>query len=228
MRIDIITLFPEFFEGLKTHSVIGRAVGNGTIEIATHNLRDYSTDKYKTVDDRPYGGGPGMVLKVDVLHRALIDVRRKTSDESAKVILLTPQGQVYKQKIAQELAKESNLILICGHYEGFDERIREYVDLEISIGDYVLTGGEIPAMMIMDSIVRLLPGVLGDDASSVDESHSEGLLEYPQYTRPEEYDGKKVPAILLGGNHPKIEKWRREQAKERTKARRPDLLITKR
>ncbi|OGD85203.1 tRNA (guanosine(37)-N1)-methyltransferase TrmD [Candidatus Collierbacteria bacterium RIFOXYD1_FULL_46_26] len=169
-----------------------------------------------------------MVLKVDVLHRALIDVRRKTSDESAKVILLTPQGQVYKQKIAQELAKESNLILICGHYEGFDERIREYVDLEISIGDYVLTGGEIPAMMIMDSIVRLLPGVLGDDASSVDESHSEGLLEYPQYTRPEEYDGKKVPAILLGGNHPKIEKWRREQAKERTKARRPDLLITKR
>ncbi|EKD79829.1 MAG: tRNA (guanine-N(1)-)-methyltransferase [uncultured bacterium] len=228
MRIDIITLFPEFFEGLKTHSVIGRAVGNGTIEVVTHNLRDYSTDKYKTVDDRPYGGGPGMVLKVDVLHRALIDVRRKTSDESAKVILLTPQGQVYKQKIAQELAKESNLILICGHYEGFDERIREYVDLEISIGDYVLTGGEIPAMMIMDSIVRLLPGVLGDDASSVDESHSEGLLEYPQYTRPEEYDGKKVPAILLGGNHPKIEKWRREQAKERTKARRPDLLITKR
>src|SRR3989339_915642 len=225
MRIDIITLFPEFFEGLKTHSVIGRAVGNGTIEIATNTLRAYTTDKSKTVDDRPYGGGPGMVLKVDVLHRALIDVRRKTSDESAKVILLTPQGQVYKQKIAQELAKESNLILICGHYEGFDERIREYVDLEISIGDYVLTGGEIPAMMIMDSIVRLLPGVLGDDASSVDESHSEGLLEYPQYTRPEEYDGKKVPAILLGGNHPKIEKWRREQAKERTKARRPDLLI---
>ena len=228
MRIDIITLFPEFFEGLKTHSVIGRAVGNGTIEIATHNLRDYSTDKYKTVDDRPYGGGPGMVLKVDVLHRALIDVRRKTSDESAKVILLTPQGQVYKQKIAQELAKESNLILICGHYEGFDERIREYVDLEISIGDYVLTGGEIPAMIVVDSVARLLPGVLGDDVSSSDESHSDGLLEYPQYTRPEEYGEKKVPTILLGGNHPEIEKWRREQAKERTKARRPDLLITKR
>ncbi|OGD74644.1 tRNA (guanosine(37)-N1)-methyltransferase TrmD, partial [Candidatus Collierbacteria bacterium RIFOXYA2_FULL_46_10] len=212
MRIDIITLFPEFFEGLKTHSVIGRAVGNGTIEVVTHNLRDYSTDKYKTVDDRPYGGGPGMVLKVDVLHRALIDVRRKTSDESAKVILLTPQGQVYKQKIAQELAKESNLILICGHYEGFDERIREYVDLEISIGDYVLTGGEIPAMIVVDSVARLLPGVLGDEASSQDESHTAGLLEYPQYTRPEEYEGKKVPPILLGGNHPEIEKWRREQA----------------
>jgi len=227
MRIDIITLFPEFFEGLKTHSVIGRAVGNGTIKIVTHNLRDYSTDKYKTVDDRPYGGGPGMVLKVDVLHRALIDVRRKTSDESAKVILLTPQGQVYKQKIAQELAKESNLILICGHYEGFDERIREYVDLEISIGDYVLTGGEIPAMIVVDSVARLLPGVLGDDVSSSDESHSDGLLEYPQYTRPEEYEEKKVPTILLGGNHAKIEKWRREQAKERTKIRRPDLLSDK-
>ena len=238
MRIDIITLFPEFFEGLKTHSVIGRAVGNGTIEIATHNLRDYSTDKYKTVDDRPYGGGPGMVLRFDILLKALNDVKAKSSDHSpksaqgselrtTKIILLTPQGQVYKQKIAQELAKESNLILICGHYEGFDERIREYVDLEISIGDYVLTGGEIPAMIVVDSVARLLPGVFGDEASSQDESHTAGLLEYPQYTRPEEYEGKKVPPILLGGNHPEIEKWRREQAKERTKIRRPDLFSDK-
>lgn len=235
MRIDIITLFPEFFEGFKNHSIIGRAIKAGKIEIVSHDLRDYSDDKYKSVDDHPYGGGPGMVLKVDVLHRALIAVKAKSSDHSPeivqgselnkpKVILLTPQGQVYKQKLALQLAGESNLVLICGHYEGFDERIREYVDMEISVGDYVLTGGEIPAMAITDSIVRLLPGVLGDDSSSHDESHSDGLLEYPQYTRPTEYDGKKVPEILLGGNHKQIDEWRTTQAQERTKLRRPDLL----
>ena len=168
-----------------------------------------------------------MVLKVDLLHRDLIDVRSKILDSSAKVILLTPQGQVYKQKMAQELAKETNLILICGHYEGFDERVREYVDMEISVGDYVLTGGEIPAMVLVDSVVRLMIGILGDDESSKDESHSDGLLEYPQYTRPEEYEGKKVPEILLGGNHKEIDKWRKQQASERTKIRRPDLLSKK-
>lgn len=227
MRIDIITLFPEFFEGFRNHSIVGRAIKNGKLEVMTHNLRDYADDKYKSVDDHPYGGGPGMVLRFDVLHRALTDVRHQTPDTSTKVILLTPQGVVYKQKVALELIKEDNLILICGHYEGVDERIREYVDLEISIGDYVLTGGEIPAMVIIDSVARLLPGVLGDDVSSQDESHSTGLLEYPQYTRPEEYEGKKVPEILLGGNHKKIDKWRKQQVSERTKIRRPDLLSKK-
>lgn len=230
MRIDILTLFPEFFEGLKSHSIVGRAIGSGKVELHTHNLREWAVDSYGTVDDHPYGGGPGMVLRFDVMLRALTDIKTKLqveSSSSSKVILLTPQGRVYKQAAALELSKIDNLILICGHYEGFDERIREYVDLEISIGDYVLTGGEIPAMILVDSVARLLPGVLGDDTSSHDESHSEGLLEYPQYTRPPEHDGKTVPEILLSGNHPKIDEWRREQAIVRTKERRPDLLKSK-
>ena len=226
MRIDIITLFPEFFESFKTHSIMGRAIKNGKVELVIHNLRDQAKDSYGSVDDHPYGGGPGMVLRFDILLSALRDVesRIKNQDARIKKILLTPQGQVYKQKIALDLASETNLILICGHYEGFDERIREYCDMEISVGDYVLTGGELAAMTIVDSVVRLLPGVLGDDTSSHDESHSDGLLEYPQYTRPEEYEGKKVPEILLGGNHAKIDEWRHNQAIERTKIRRPDLL----
>ena len=224
MRIDILTLFPEFFETLKSHSIVARAIKAGKIELQVHNIREQASDNYGSVDDHPYGGGPGMVLKVDVLHRALIDVRSKILGESVKVILLTPQGQVFKQKIAGELKLETNLILICGHYEGFDERIREYCDMEISIGDYVLTGGEIPAMVLVDAVARLLPGVLGDDTSSHDESHADGLLEYPHYTRPTEYDGKKVPEILLSGNHKEIESWRKKMAHERTKERRPDLL----
>jgi len=224
MRIDIITLFPDFFEGLKTHSIVGRAIKDQKIEVVTHNLRDYATDKYKSVDDHPYGGGPGMVLRFDVLLNALNDVKKQSS-ELTKTILLTPQGKVYKQEMARELSTENkNLILICGHYEGFDERIREYVDIEISVGDYVLTGGEIPAMILVDSVARLLPGVLGDDTSSHDESHSSNLLEYPQYTRPVEFDGKKVPEILMGGNHKEIDKWRKTKATERTQLRRPDLL----
>ncbi len=227
MRIDIITLFPDFFEGLKSHSIVGRAIGSGKVELHTHNLRDWAKDSYGSVDDHPYGGGPGMVLRFDVLLTALKEVKEKTETAgTTKVILLTPQGQVYKQKTALELSKIDNLILICGHYEGFDERIREYVDLELSIGDYVLTGGELAAMIVVDSVSRLLPGVLGDDMSSHDESHSEGLLEYPQYTRPPEHDGKAVPEILMSGNHPKIDEWRRDQAIERTKIRRPDLLKT--
>lgn len=220
MRIDIITLFPEFFEGLKTHSIVGRAIGSGKIEIVTHNLRDYASDNYKSVDDHPYGGGVGMVLKVDVMHKAINYVKKINN---GKVILLTPQGEVWTQSRAQDLSRETGLILIAGHYEGYDERIRDFVDLEISIGDYVLTGGEIPAMVLIDSMTRLIPGVLGHDESSVEESHSEGLLEYPQYTRPPEYNGKKVPEILLSGNHPEIEKWRKTQSKERTQKRRPDL-----
>lgn len=239
MRIDVITLFPEFFDGLKSHSIIGRAIANGKLELVTHNLRDWAVDDYGTVDDHPYGGGPGMVLRYDVLLAALEEVKKQSPDHSSslggqgselfstKVILLTPQGEVWKQARARELAAETNLILLCGHYEGFDERIRPHVDLEVSIGDYVLTGGEIPAMVVVDSVARLLPGVLGDDASSVDESHSEGLLEYPHYTRPAVHNGVPVPDILLSGNHPEIDKWRQAQARERTAARRPDLLAEK-
>lgn len=223
MRIDIITLFPELFDGFKSHSIIGRAIKNEKIEIIVHNLRDYSSDKYKTVDDHPYGGGPGMVLKVDVVVPAIIAIKKL--NPNAPVLLMTPQGEKYEQKKAATLAKESGLILICGHYEGYDERIREYTDQEISIGDYVLTGGELASMVIIDSVVRLLPGVLGDDTSSHDESHTDGLLEYPQYTRPVEYDDKKVPEILMGGNHSEIEKWRKAESITRTKKRRPDLLV---
>jgi tRNA (guanine37-N1)-methyltransferase len=242
MRIDIITLFPEFFEGLKSHSIIGRAIGAERLELVTHNLRQWAVDDYGSVDDHPYGGGPGMVLRYDVLLAALEAVKAQSSDHlprgkagthpqgselvKSKTILLTPQGEVWKQARARELATTERLILICGHYEGFDERIRAHVDLEISIGDYVLTGGEIPAMVVVDSVARLLPGVLGDDASSVDESHTAGLLEYPQYTRPATYRGSAVPDILLSGNHPAIDAWRHDQAVVRTAVRRPDLLKT--
>ena len=239
MRIDILTLFPDWVRQMTGESILKRAQDKGLVEIVVHNLRDWAGDSYGSVDDHPYGGGPGMVLRFDVLLNALRAVIAKSSDHlpaqagslpqgselrKPRIILLTPQGERYVQAKAQTLAKESGLILICGHYEGYDERIREYVDQEISIGDYVLTGGELPAMVIVDSVVRLLPGVLGDDASSVDESHSTGLLEYPQYTRPTEYEGKKVPEVLLGGNHKVIEKWRHEQAVSKTKLRRPDLL----
>jgi len=222
MKIDIITLFPEFFEALKTHSIVGRAIKNKQIELEVHNLRDWANNSYNSVDDRPYGGGPGMVLRVDVVAPAIADIRANSGDD-AKVILTTPQGKTYKQKIAQELSGEKNLIIVCGHYEGWDERIRDYVDYEISIGDYVLTGGEIPAMVIADSVTRLLPGVLGDDKSSKEETFSENQLEYPQYTRPEKYDYKNVPEILLSGHHAKINKWREEKSREKTKERRPDL-----
>jgi len=221
MRVDIITLFPEFFQTFQEHSIVGRAIKNNKLELVVHNLRDWSKDSYNSVDDRPYGGGPGMVLRVDVVAPAIEAVKKENKE--AVVILTTPQGQVYNQSVAGELSKQ-NLIIVCGHYEGWDERIREYVDREISIGDYVLTGGELAAMIIIDSTVRLLPGVLGDDSSSHEESHSNNLLEYPQYTRPESYDGRTVPEILLGGNHKEIEKWRSEQAEEKTKKLRPDLL----
>lgn len=221
MRVDIITLFPEFFVQLKSHSIVGRAIRSGKVELGVHNLRDYSSDNYKTVDDHPYGGGAGMVLKVDVMARAIAGVRDLNK---GKVILLTPQGRVYKQAVARELSRERGIVLVCGHYEGFDERIRSLVDLELSIGDYVLTGGEIPAMTVVDSVVRLLPGVLGDDDSSKEESFEQGLLEYPHYTRPEEFEGVRVPQVLLSGNHQEISKWRAQMAKERTRLRRPDLV----
>lgn len=222
MRIDIITLFPEFYDGFKSHSIVGRAIKSGKVEIIVHNLRDYANDKHKTVDDHTYGGGPGMVLKVDVVAPAIEAVKKL--NPAAPVLLMTPQGEKFGQKKAAALSIKSGLILVCGHYEGYDERIRDYVDEEISIGDYVLTGGELASMVITDSVVRLLPGVLGDDMSSHDESHSEGLLEYPQYTRPVEYEGKKVPEILMGGNHGEIDQWRKGESVSRTKKRRPDLL----
>lgn len=227
MKINILTLFPEFFDSLQTHSIVGRAIRDKKIELIVHNLRDWASDSYRSVDDRPYGGGPGMLLRVDVVAPAIADIRANCGG-GAKVILTTPQGQVYKQRVAKELSMEENLIIVCGHYEGWDERIREYVDMEISVGDYVLTGGEIPAMVIVDSVSRLLPGVLGDDNSSVEESHSinsgQALLEYPQYTRPETYDGRTVPEILLSGHHVKINKWRKSKTKMRTQKCRPDLV----
>ena len=220
MRIDIITLFPEVFFGPFAESIIARAIKNDLVEINTVNLRDYSHDERGTVDDKPYGGGPGMLLKCEPLFEAIEDIR---TDKSL-VILTSPQGQSFNQQTASELKDYDHLIFVCGHYEGVDERVRTtLIDRELSIGDYVLTSGNLAAMVMTDAIVRLLPGVLGCDESSVDESFSQNLLEYPQYTRPPEYRGMKVPEILLSGDHGRIAKWRREQSETRTRTRRPDL-----
>ena len=221
MRIDIITLFPDYVEGFFSESILKRAREQKLVELVTHDLRDWAVDAYGAVDGHPYGGGAGMVLRCDVVVPAIEKVRKLNPDSS--VILLTPQGQKYNQVVARELSKTKGMILVCGRYEGFDERIREYVNREISVGDYVLSGGELAAGVIIDSVVRLLPGALGDDFSSVEESFSTSTLEYPQYTRPEEYEGKKIPPILLSGHHAKIEAWRKEEATRRTKERRPDL-----
>ncbi len=224
MRIDVLTLFPEMFDSPLSHSILRRAQESGVVEIALSNIRDYARDsKYKKVDDTPYGGGPGMVMKCGPVVDCVRAVDEQSS-ERAKVIMMTPQGKPFCQEVAKRLSGEKRLILIAGRYEGFDERIKETLDAEeISIGDYCLSGGELAAMVVIDAVVRLLPGALGDDSSSDDESFSEGLLEYPQYTRPEEFEGKKVPEILLSGNHGKIAQWRLEQSEERTKEKRPDL-----
>jgi tRNA (guanine37-N1)-methyltransferase len=221
MKIDVLTLFPAMFAGPLDESIIQRARTTGLLDLKVHNLRDWTHDRHKTVDDRPFGGGPGMLLKPEPLFEAIEDLQRK----GTRVILLSPAGRKFNQAIARELAEQKHLLLVTGHYEGFDERVREKLaDDELSIGDYVLTNGALPAMVVIDAVARLLPGVLGDDESSRDESFSQGQLEYPQYTRPAEFHGMKVPEMLLSGNHAKIEKWRREQAKQRTKERRPDLL----
>lgn len=222
MKIDIITLFPNMFTGPLSESIIRRAIENQKVAIQLHQLRDFSQDKHKTVDDTPYGGGAGMVLKVDVLDRAIEQVKA-TANREPYTILLTPQGKRLDQSIIRSLAAKPWLILVCGHYEGFDERVRSLVDSEISIGDYVLTGGELPAMVLVDATVRLLPGVLGKERSHQEESFEANQLEYPQYTRPEEYRGMKVPEILKTGDHAAIALWRQEQAKLRTGQRRPDL-----
>ena len=222
MRIDVVTLFPGMFGGPFGESIVARARAAGIVDIQIHNLRDWTTDRHRTADDRPFGGGAGMVMKPEPLFKAVEALRR--GPESV-VVLLTPQGELLRQPMVAGLAQHEHLILVCGHYEGVDERFVEHaVDREVSIGDYVLSGGELPAMVLVDVIVRLLPGALGSPESAGDESHSQGLLEYPHYTRPAAFRGWKVPEILLSGNHAEVERWRREQARERTRRRRPDLL----
>lgn len=221
MRIDILTLFPTMFDGFINESIIKRAIQKECVKINIVDFRKYSHLSNNQVDDTPYGGGGGMVLRIEPLYEAIMDMKKDSPD--AKVILLTPDGIPYKQKLAYDLKNEKHLILICGHYEGFDERIRSLCDMEISIGDYVLTGGELPAMIVSDSIIRLLDGVI-TDSSLIAESFTDELLDYPTYTKPQEFMGMKVPDILLSGDHDKIKAWREEKRIERTKERRPDLL----
>lgn len=219
MKIDILTLFPSMFDGFINESIIKRAIDKNKVEINIYNIRDYSTDPHKKVDDYSFGGGKGMVL----MPQPIFDAVESIKDEESIVILMTPQGEKYNQKKAYELSNKKHLIIICGHYEGFDERIRSIVDLEISIGDFVLTGGEIPAMAISDSIIRLLDGVI-EEESHIKDSFNDDLLDYPVYTHPSDFRGIKVPDVLLSGNHANIDKWRKEEQIKRTKERRPDLL----
>ncbi|MDD5136723.1 MAG: tRNA (guanosine(37)-N1)-methyltransferase TrmD [Candidatus Omnitrophica bacterium] len=235
MRIDILTLFPGMFENVLGESMLKRAQGKGLAEIKVHDLRDWTSDSHRSADDKPFGGGAGMVMKLEPIWRALEELKvlrspltaKRSTKRAVKVVLLTPQGKKLDQRSVKKLAKEKHLILICGHYEGVDERIRELADEEISIGDYILTCGELPAMVLVDSVVRLIPGVLGDDESVKFESFESGMLEYPQYTRPAEFKGRRVPQVLTSGDHKKIEEWRMAEALKRTRERRPDLLKRK-
>lgn len=221
LEIDVITIFPGMLEGFTGASMMKRAADMQAVRFRAIDPRDFTTDRHRTVDDRPYGGGPGMVMKVDPLFKAVASVKRPDS----RVILMSPAGRVFKQAVARELTQATHLIFICGHYEGIDERVREaLVDDEISIGDYVLTNGVLPAAVVIDAVVRLLPGVLGGEGAAEQESFSDGLLEYPHYTRPEEYAGMRVPEVLLSGDHGAIQRWREEQARQRTAGRRPDLI----
>lgn len=225
MRIEIVSLFPKMFDGPFGESIVKRAVDHGLVSIAIHNFRDYAHDRHHTVDDCPYGGGGGMVLKPEPLFEAVESLKGMIDDSSVPVILLTPQGRLFCHQIAQELSKQRNLVLICGHYEGVDERVRQYlVTDEISIGEYVITGGELAAMVVVDAVVRLLPGALGSEQAAGDDSYARGFLEYPQYTRPRVYRGWEIPPVLLSGDHQEIARWRCEQAIERTLLRRPDLF----
>ena len=222
MKIDIITLFPDMFQGPFAMSMLAKAQDQGLVTINLHDLRQHGLGPRRTVDDTPYGGGPGMVLRPEPVFAAV--EAAKVDNPKAKVVIVTPSGRRYDQSQADSLSKLDGLILVCGHYEGFDERILSLADLEISIGDYVLTGGELPAMVLVDSVVRLLPGVLGSVESVVDETFNDGLLEYPHYTRPAEFRGQSVPDVLISGHHAEIEKWRRDQARQKTAENRPDLL----
>lgn len=223
MKIDILTLFPKMFGEVLNESIIKRARQSGKVKIGVHNLRDWTHDKHKSADDKPFGGGAGMVMKPEPIFEAVNDLSKAKS--KARIVLLTPQGKQLNQRTAKQFAKYKHLILICGHYEGVDERVREHLATdEISIGDYILTCGELPAMVFIDSIVRLIPGVLGHEDSSKFESFESGLLEYPHYTRPAEYKGHKVPKVLLSGNHKDIAEWRRKEQVKRTQKNRPDLI----
>ena len=225
MRIDILCLFPEMFTSPLSQSIVKRATERGIVNVVVHDIRDYTHDKHRTVDDYPYGGGPGMVLKPEPIFEAVETIKQRTGAGEIPIILLTPQGRPFSQSVAQELALQSHIMLICGHYEGLDERVCEHLATdEVSIGDYVLSGGELAALVMVDAVVRLMPGVLGSEYSASSDSHSNGLLEYPQYTRPQAYRDWSVPAILLSGNHSEISQWRRRQAILRTAKRRPDLL----
>ncbi len=222
MDFSILTIFPEIFESFLSHGIVRRAIEAGIISVNPMDLRDFAEGKHRITDDRPYGGGDGMVMKPEPLAKAIVEAKNKIP--GGRTILLSPQGRPFKQSVASELSMLDGLIFICGRYEGVDERVYSHIDEEISIGDYVLSGGELPAMVLIDSVVRLLEGALGDEGSSDDDSFSDGLLEYPHYTRPEEFRGMKVPEILLSGDHVKIAQWRDEQSIERTKKWRPDLL----
>jgi tRNA (guanine37-N1)-methyltransferase len=224
MRIDVLTLFPPLFEAPFSFGIFKRAVDSGLVQLNIIDIRDYTHDKHHTADDYPYGGGAGMVLKPGPVFEAVEDVRAGVKDKP-RIVLLTPQGRLFSQDMAAALARESHLVFICGHYEGVDERVGEHLATdEISIGDYVLTGGELPAMVVIDAVVRLLPGVLGSEESPREDSHAGGLLEYPQYTRPVDFRGWLVPEVLVSGDHGRIARWRREQVIRRTLERRPDLL----
>ncbi len=227
MRIDILTLFPEMCETVYSESIIGRSIAKGLIEINARNIRDYAKNKHNNVDDTPYGGGMGMLMMADPIYNCYEALCEETGTRPY-LIYMSPQGKTLTQEKVKELAKKDNIALLCGHYEGIDERvIEEIVDEEISIGDYVLTGGELPALVLADSVARMLPGVLANDEAMEKESHYNGLLEYPQYTKPAEWRGRKVPDVLLSGHHANIEKWRNEQSLKRTKEKRPDLLKNK-
>jgi tRNA (guanine37-N1)-methyltransferase len=225
MRVDVVTLFPEIFAGFLDTSFVGRGRAGGQLVMRFRSPRDFGIGKHKSVDDTPYGGGSGMVMRVDVLAACMESLDADAPAESGKAhrVLMTPQGRPFDQAKARELAARPGVMLVCGRYEGFDERVRTIVDEEISLGDFVMTGGEVAAMAIVEACVRLLPGVLGNEESTHEESHADGLLEYPQYTRPAEFRGQAVPEVLAGGNHAEIAKWRRAQSEERTRARRPDL-----
>ena len=219
MKIDILTLFPDMFTGFMNTSIISRAIDKGLVNIQLHDFREYALNKYKQVDDTPYGGGQGMVLMV----QPIVDCLNDIIDEDSFIILMSPQGVTLNHGVATDLSTKKHLIIICGHYEGFDERIRDYVDMELSIGDYVLTGGELSSMVVSDAVIRLIDGAIRKD-SHQDDSFADGLLEYPQYTRPQSYDGNDVPEVLTSGHHENIRKWRKYQSLSRTYHRRPDLL----
>jgi len=221
MRIDVLTLFPRMFEGFLTESILGKAIEAKTVEVNIIDFREYSDNKHHKVDDSPFGGGAGMVLNIQPIHSALTNIK---GYKEALKIMVSPQGETLKQEKAYSLSNEKHIIILCGHYEGYDERIRDYFDIEISIGDYVLTGGELAAMVLIDSVTRVIPSVIGKDESHLNDSFSNILLEHPHYTRPRDFEGKKVPDILVSGDHKKIEKWRLEQSIKRTKTRRPDLF----